>query len=290
MSCLELKAHAKINLSLDVLGKREDGYHELRMIMQTVALHDTVLLEPIPEGIILECRSKWVPEDRTNTAWKAADLIKCKFGIKSGLKIRIIKRIPVAAGLAGGSSDAAAVLRGVNELFSLGLGFDDLRQLGKHVGADVPYCISGGTVLAEGIGEKLTKLPDFSGIDVVLVKPRIGVSTAWVYRNLQICEIADRDRPDTELLSEALKMRDTGTIAENMKNVLENVTIHYYDIVRQAKEKLMETGALGSMMSGSGPTSFGLFPDENIASEAFKKLTRDRRWKCFQTKTAGEIQ
>lgn len=290
MSCLELKAHAKINLSLDVLGKREDGYHELRMIMQTVALHDTVLLEAVPHGIILECSGKWVPEDRTNTAWKAADLLKCKFGIKSGIKIRIIKRIPVAAGLAGGSSDAAAVLRGVNELFSLGISPADLRQLGKQVGADVPYCISGGTMLAEGIGEKLTKLPDFSGIDVVLVKPGIGVSTAWVYGNLRISEIIDRDRPDAELLSKALKMRDIRTVAENMKNVLESVTIPDYDIVRQAKEKLLEFGALGSMMSGSGPTSFGIFPDGNSAAEAFKKLTGDKRWKCFHTKTIGEIQ
>jgi 4-diphosphocytidyl-2-C-methyl-D-erythritol kinase len=290
MSCLELKAHAKINLSLDVLGKRDDGYHELRMIMQTIALHDTVLLEAVPDGIILECGSRWVPEDRTNTAWKAADLLKCKFGIKSGIKIRIIKRIPVAAGLAGGSSDAAAVLRGINELFSLGIGPADLRQFGKQVGADVPYCISGGTMLAEGIGEKLTALPDFSGVEVVLVKPRISVSTAWVYGNLRVSEIINRDRPDTELLSNALGMLDTRTIAENMKNVLESVTISRHDIVRQAKERLLELGALGSMMSGSGPTTFGIFPDGKSAAEAYDKLTGDKSWECFRTRTIGAIQ
>ncbi len=290
MPGLELKAQAKINLSLDVLGKREDGYHELRMIMQTVSLHDIVLLETVPSGIIVECSSRWVPEDRTNTAWKAADLLRCKFGIKSGIKIKIIKRIPVAAGLAGGSSDAAAVLRGVNELFSLGLSLTDLRLLGKQVGADVPYCISGGTMLAEGIGEKLTRLPDFSGVDVVLVKPGVGVSTAWVYGNLRASEIIDRDRPDTNLLSGALRTRDIRTVSENMKNVLEGVTIPKYDIVRFAKDKLLELGAIGSMMSGSGPTAFGIFPDGKSAAAACDKLAGDKRWKCFRTKTTGEIK
>ncbi len=287
MSYLELKAHAKINLSLDVLGKREDGYHELRMIMQTVALHDTVQLEAVPDGIVLECSTGWVPVDRTNTAWKAAELLKCKFNIKSGIKIRIIKRIPVAAGLAGGSSDAAAVLRGVNELFALGLSPDELRQLGKQVGADVPYCISGGSMLAEGIGEKLTKLPDFSGIDIVLIKPRISVATSWVYGNLQVMEISDRERPDTELLSDALNKRNIRVVAENMKNVLESVTIPKHAIVQNAKDRLLEFGALGSMMSGSGPTSFGIFPDEKSAVEAFGKLSGDKRWECIRTKTIG---
>jgi 4-diphosphocytidyl-2-C-methyl-D-erythritol kinase len=290
MPGLELKAHAKVNLSLDVLAKREDGYHELRMIMQTVALHDSVLLEAAPAGIILECSSRWVPEDRSNTAWKAADLLRCKFGINSGIKIKIIKRIPVAAGLAGGSSDAAAVLRGVNELFSLGLSLNDLKLLGKQVGADVPYCINGGTMLAEGIGEKLTQLPDFSGVDIVLVKPRIGVSTAWVYGNLRTSEIIDGDRPDTNLLSDALKTRDIRTVAENMKNVLESVTIPKYDIVRIAKDKLLELGAFGSMMSGSGPTAFGIFPDGKSAGQACGILAGDKRWECFRTKTTAEIK
>jgi 4-diphosphocytidyl-2-C-methyl-D-erythritol kinase len=314
MSALELAANAKINLSLDVLGKREDGYHELRMIMQTIALHDTVRIEAIPEGIVLECGSgpvpkygtsepvpegtaggrapgdgtrRWVPEDRTNTAWKAAELLKNTFGMKSGIKIKIVKRIPVAAGLAGGSSDAAAVLRGVNELFSLGLGNEELKRLGRQIGADVPYCVEGGTRLAEGIGERLTALPDFSGVEVVLVKPRVGVSTAWVYGNLKTAEISGPDRPDTELLKRALEARDIKGVAANMKNVLEKVTIPRYDVVRQAKDKLLKYGACGSMMSGSGPTAFGLFEDSRTAAAAFEKLAADKRWQCFRTKTTG---
>jgi 4-diphosphocytidyl-2-C-methyl-D-erythritol kinase len=164
MAVLEIPAHAKINLGLDVLGKRPDGYHELKMIMQTLELHDTVRLETTGgAGISLKCGSRFVPEDSTNTAWKAAALLMDRYEIKGGVRINIIKRIPVAAGMAGGSSDAAAVLRGLNELFSLGLGRDILRELGKLVGADVPYCIEGGTRLAEGIGERLTVLSDFSG-------------------------------------------------------------------------------------------------------------------------------
>lgn len=285
MAGLEIAAHAKINLSLDVLGKREDGYHDLRMIMQTVSLHDTVQLEAVPGGISLECNSRWVPQDETNIAWKAAGILMSRQGIKRGVAIKIVKRIPIAAGLAGGSTDAAAVLRGMNELFSLGLDYDELRRLGKQVGADVPYCVSGGTKLAEGIGERLTVLPDFSGVDIVLVKPKIGVSTAWVYGNLLISEIAESDRPDTNLLGQALMQRDIKTVARNMKNVLEKVTIPKYGIVQEAKDRLLEMGALGSMMSGSGPTVFGIFSDSNAAAEAWGKLSADRRWQCFYTKT-----
>ena len=285
MPGLEIAAHAKINLSLDVLGKREDGYHDLRMIMQTVALHDTVQLEAVPGGISMECKNRWVPQDRTNLAWKAADLLIGCHGIKSGVRIKIIKRIPVSAGLAGGSTDAAAVLRGMNDLFSLELGMDELRRLGMQIGADVPYCVSGGTRLAEGIGERLAALPDFSGVDIVIVKPKIGVSTAWVYGNLDISKITERDRPDANLLGQALERRDIGTVAGIMKNVLEKVTIPKYSIIQEAKERLIEEGASGSMMSGSGPAVFGIFPDSSTAAAAYGKLALDRRWQCFCTKT-----
>ena len=287
MTGLEIEAHAKINLSLDVLRKREDGYHDLKMIMQTVTLHDTVKLEAVDKGIRLECNSKWVPCDGANIAWKAAGLLIDQYNIKSGVKITITKRIPVAAGLAGGSADAAAVLRGMNDLFSLGLDPAELRSLGKQLGADVPYCIGGGTKLAEGIGDKLTEVPDFSGVDIVLVKPKIGVSTAWVYGNLVLSDIADHDRPDIDLISGALAQRDIKRVAGNMKNVLEHVTIPRYSIVQEAKHKLLEFGASGSMMSGSGPTVFGIFSEGSTAVEAYNRLAKDRRWQCFCTKTTG---
>ena len=282
---LEVPARAKINISLDVLGKREDGYHELRMIMQTLELHDTVCLERAEGGISLECDSKWVPRDCTNIAWKAAELMKLSFAIKDGLRIRIIKRIPVAAGLAGGSSDAAAVFRGINEMFGLGLGNNELRKLAKQIGADVPYCIEGGTMLAEGIGEILTELPSLSGVDVVLVKPDIGVSTPWVYKNLRLAEVVEQNRPNTTVLIEALKRRDIRCIASNMKNVLELVTIPKYDLIKQAKRHMIELGAAGSMMSGSGPTVFGLFMDTEAAQAAHKALSSCVSWQTITTKT-----
>jgi len=286
MSYLEIPAYAKINLSLDVICRREDGYHELRTIMQTVSLHDTICLDTSLEaGIRLECGDCRVPEDMTNTAWRAAKLVMDKFGIKSGLRIRIIKRIPVAAGMAGGSTDAAAVLRGLNELFSLGLDTDELRALGKQIGADVPYCIEGGTKLAEGIGEILTPLPDFSGVDVVIVKPDIGVSTPWVYKNLDLSKITDRDRPDTEQIIDSLAKKDVAGVAAGMKNVLESVTLRSYEVVRQAKNRMDEAGALGSLMSGSGPCVFGLFEDKESARRAFEELSACRMWQCHISET-----
>lgn len=287
MKVLEVPAFAKINLSLDIVKKREDGYHDLSMIMQTVMLHDTVLLEAIPRGIRLECKCSWVPKDGTNIAWKAASLLMEQCGIKSGVKIKIIKRIPVAAGLAGGSTDAAAVLRGLNKLFLLGLDKEELRILGKRLGADIPYCIDGGTMLAEGIGERLTALPDFKNVDIVIIKPKIGVSTAWVYGNLEISKIQETDRPDTKQLIQALSQRDIKTVAQQMKNVLEKVTIPRYGIIQEAKDKLLESGALGSMMSGSGSAVFGIFPDSISAAAAYGKLAMDSRWQCILTKTAG---
>jgi 4-diphosphocytidyl-2-C-methyl-D-erythritol kinase len=291
MSVLEVPAHAKINISLDVLGKREDGYHELRMIMQTIDLHDRVMIETTEDvGITLECDNKWVPTDSRNTVWKAAKLLMEHCGIKSGIKINIRKRIPIAAGLAGGSADAAAVLRGLNKLFFAGLDQSKLKELGRQVGADVPFCIEGGTMLAEGIGERLTPLRDFGGVDIVLVKPKIGVSTAWVYENLNTAEIMQRDRPDTEFLISALTTGNSATIAGHMKNVLELVTTPRYGIVQEAKDCLMRAGALGSMMSGSGPTVFGIFSNTGAAIKAYDHLSKDRRWQCFRTKTGRLTQ
>jgi 4-diphosphocytidyl-2-C-methyl-D-erythritol kinase len=282
MTLLELEAPAKINLSLDVLRKREDGYHELKMIMQEIKLHDIVTLELTASGIHVECDSRWVPSDSENIAYKASSLIFNKYGIKSGLKIKIKKRIPVAAGLAGGSADAAAVLKGINVMFSLGLAAGELMELGKQIGADVPYCVMGGTMLAEGIGEILTELESFKDVNIVLIKPKIGVSTAWVYKNLNLDLISAR--PDTNLLIKAISCKDIKAVSGNMKNVLETVTIPKYQIVAQAKNRLMELGALGSMMSGSGPSVFGIFPDRETAQKACGEA-KDNKWDCILTWT-----
>jgi len=291
MAVLEVPAHAKINLSLDVTGKRKDGYHELRMLMQTVGLHDTVRIEETSgEKIHLECSVDGLPGDSSNTAWKAADILMQSSGIRKGLKISIIKRIPLSAGLAGGSADAAAVLRGLNELFNLGLDNAGLRKIGKHIGADVPYCIAGGTMLAEGIGEILTPLPEFSGVDIVIIRPKVEVSTADVYKKLKIHDIPEDSRPNMPLLIEALEKRDIGLVAKHMKNVLELVTIPWYPIVKEAKERLVAAGALGSVMSGSGPAVFGIFKNNVTASAAYEELSSEAIWECFKTRTTGRMQ
>lgn len=285
MNRIEMKAPGKINLSLDVLHRRPDGYHEVKMIMQTVGLYDLVVLERIPAGIEIECGCPWVPNDEGNIAYKAAQLLLNSYSIDSGIRIKIKKTIPVAAGMAGGSTDAAAVMKGMNQLFNLGLGMNELMKLGKNIGADVPFCMKGGTMLAEGIGEVLTELPSFSGVDIVLVKPKIGVSTAWVYKNLDIARI--KERPDTQLLMEALEHKDKKLVSHNMKNVLEMVTIQKYDIIEEIKNRLINLRALGSMMSGSGPTVFGVFEDRQSAEYAYNAIKSDR-WETFLTTTISE--
>jgi 4-diphosphocytidyl-2-C-methyl-D-erythritol kinase len=283
MASIELQAHAKINLSLDVLRKREDGYHDLQMIMQSIGLHDKVYVETSESGITVESGSRWVPSGMDNIAYKAAALILEKAGLKSGVNIRIKKKIPVAAGLAGGSTDAAAVLKAVNRLYNIGLKKGELMELGKQIGADVPYCIAGGTMLAEGIGEKLTSLKPFRNIGLILLKPKIGVSTGWVYGNLNLQTV--KAHPDTGLLLEAIKNKDVTMLAQNMKNVLEEVTIPRYEIVQAAKDRLMELGAAGAMMSGSGPSVFGIFTEGGVKAGDVYDKARDKRWESFITRT-----
>lgn len=282
MRFIELEARAKINLSLDVLRKRPDGYHDLKMIMQTVALHDDVRVGTAREGVEVFCSTDLVLSGRENIAYKAAALLISHCGLKSGVRIEIEKKIPIAAGLAGGSTDAAAVLKGMNRLFSLGLSDTDLMVLGKRVGADVPYCIKGGTALAEGIGEVLTELTSMPRVEIVLVKPSISVSTPWVYKNLDLNRV--NERPDTEKLIEAIKNRDITLLSRNMRNVLETVTGEEYPIISEIKGRLMELGAEGSMMSGSGPTVFGIFRDKQMAQMACDKI-KDDRWQCILTHT-----
>jgi len=282
MNSIILKARAKINLSIDVLGKRPDGYHDVKMIMQTIKLNDSVFLEKKLSGIDIACKCPWVPTDRRNTVYKAAEIVMNKFGIKDGMKISIEKNIPVAAGLAGGSSDAAAVLKGMNELFSLGMEEKELMQIGKQVGADVPYCIKGGTMLAEGIGELLTELGSLPKVNIVLVKPKISVSTPWVYKNVILEKI--ESRPATELLVNAIRAADIELLSKNMVNVLETVTIPKYQIIEEIKRKLLEAGAIGSLMSGSGPTVFGVFSNKEAAEIAHNAIKSDR-WESFLTET-----
>ncbi len=271
---ITLNAHAKINLSLDVLNKRDDGYHNLKMIMQTLQLHDIITIQEIESGIEIECEAPYVPTNNSNIAYKAAERVIQKYGLSVGVRIKIEKRIPVAAGLAGGSTDAAAVLKGINELFGLGMDQNSLMDIGKTIGADVPYCIVGGTALAEGIGEIITPLPKMDAIPVILIKPRFGVSTASVFKSLQIDKIADR--PKTDMLINALENRDIKFIGKNLCNVLESVTVERYPLIDKIKKDLVARGSIGSIMSGSGPTVFGLFEDDETAKKAYSKLNKNR--------------
>lgn len=282
---ISLNAHAKINLSLDVLNKREDGYHNLQMIMQTIQLHDTISIHKIPFGVEIKCDAPYVPNNSTNIAYKAAEAMINKYKLDAGVRIVIEKKIPVAAGLAGGSTDAAAVLKGINILFKLGIEQSELMQIGKTIGADVPYCIMGGTALAEGIGEKLTPLAPLGSIPTILIKPKVGVSTAWVYKTLDLDKVSKR--PNTEKLISALEQKDIKYIAKNMCNVLEGVTIAKYPMIEKIKKNLLHKGAIGSMMSGSGPTVFGIFENEEKAKKAFKLLGTSR-YDIFLTHFAND--
>ena len=287
MNSICIKARAKINLSLDVLRKREDGYHDVQMIMQSISLHDKVFLGQIEKkSIKISCDKKWVPSNSDNIAYKAAKLLMDKFDLQKGIDIKIVKNIPVAAGLAGGSADAAAVLKGMNELFSLNLEQEELMQLGKTIGADIPFCIKGGTMLAEGIGEILTDIKPLNNVDIVLVKPRISVSTAWVYKNLNIDKITSR--PYTDYLISMIEKRDLQNLGNKMVNVLEAVTIKKHVIICEIKDKLVKLGALGSMMSGSGPTVFGIFENRLTAQKAYENINMDDRWDCILTETFYE--
>ncbi len=262
-----LKALAKINLGLDVLGRRENGYHDVRMVMQTIYLYDNVTVQKTEEaGIHLECNLFYLPVDETNIAYKAAKLLMDEFDIKEGVRIVLDKHIPVAAGLAGGSANAAAVLVGMNRLFSLGLSQKQLMERGVSLGADVPYCVMRGTVLAEGIGEILTPLPPLPKCYVLIAKPGISVSTKTVYEKLDSQEISEH--PDIDGILEGLDKQDIYKVAASMGNVLETVTIGDYPIIEDIKDVMKQDGALNAMMSGSGPTVFGIFDDKSKARKA----------------------
>ena len=282
MGKIVLKARAKINLSLDVLKKRRDGYHEVRMIMQTLDLHDEVYLEENKSSILIECDNVNVPSGDENIAFKVARLVLNEYGIKNGVAIKINKKIPVSAGLAGGSSNASAVIKGLNALFNINMSEKEMMDLGKQIGADVPYCIKGGTALAEGIGEEIKELKQLPYIPVLLVKPNISISTAWAYQNIDADKILIR--PDTNQLVKAINDGNINYLARNMKNVFEEVATKKYEIIKEIKQKLLSNGALGSMMSGSGPSVFGIFNDDAKQKVAFENM-KDSRWKMFSTHT-----
>lgn len=267
MDKLELKALGKINLGLDVLGKRENGYHDVRMVMQTVYLYDQIWMIKTKEpGIQLNTNLFYLPVNENNLAYRAAKLLVEEFDIQEGVKIVLDKHIPVAAGMAGGSSNAAAVLFGMNRMFSLGLSQKALMERGVLLGADVPYCIMRGTVLAEGIGEKLTPLPPMPKCFVLLAKPSISVSTKMVYEKLDSHEIDEH--PDIDGIMEGLKGHNLLKVSACLGNVLEKVTVEAYPVIEQIKNTMKKNGALNALMSGSGPTVFGLFEDKKAAKKA----------------------
>lgn len=265
------KARAKINLTLDVLYKRPDDYHEVEMIMQTVDLSDHLLFEEREQDhISIACTVSYVPVDNRNLVYKAVNLIKTRFGIKKGVHIHLEKNIPVAAGLAGGSSDAAAALRGINRLWKLGLTMDELAELGSQIGSDVPFCVYGGTAIARGRGERIERLPESSPLWVVLVKPPIAVSTADVYRYLTLSNI--HKHPDTQSMVQALANGELEEIAKNLVNVLETVTFKMHPEVERLKWQMLKFGALGALMSGSGPTVFAIADRETRAQRIYNGL------------------
>ena len=268
---MRLQAFAKINLGLDVLGKREDGYHEVRMIMQTIRMYDQLdMRKSVEPGIHLTTNKKYIPVDENNLVWRAAKLMMDTCGIMEGVSIHLHKVIPVAAGMAGGSSDAAATLVGMNRLFHCGQSKENLMELGVQIGADDPYCVLRGTALTEGIGEKLTVLPPMPDCWILIGKPGISVSTKYVYTTLDLN--TDTVHPDIDGMKKALEDRNLYGITERMGNVLQDVTIPAYPEVERIKEQMKTLGAVNAMMSGSGPTVFGIFDNEEKAQEACQKL------------------
>ena len=268
---MRLQAFAKINLGLDLLGKRGDGYHEVRMIMQTIRMYDQLdMRKSVEPGIHLTTNKKYIPVDENNLVWRAAKLMMDTCGIIEGVSIHLHKVIPVAAGMAGGSSDAAATLVGMNRLFHCGLSKEKLMELGVQIGADVPYCVLRGTALAEGIGEKLTVLPPMPDCWILIGKPGISVSTKYVYTTLDLN--TDTVHPDIDGMKKALEDGNLYGITERMGNVLQDVTIPAYPEVERIKEQMKTLGAVNAMMSGSGPTVFGIFDSEEKAQKACQKL------------------
>lgn len=285
MESIRLKARAKINLGLDVIGRRENGYHDVRMVMQTVGLYDRIIMTRIPEEEIrIKTNIGFLPVNENNLVYKAIMLMKNKYNLDGGIEVDLNKFIPVAAGMAGGSSDASCALFGMNRLFELNVPMRELMKLGVEIGADVPYCLMRGTALAEGIGEKLTRLPDMPFCHILIAKPPVNVSTKLVYEKLDNTDV--KLHPDIDGIIEAIKLKDVALVASRMGNVLESVTVPLYPVIDSIKKDMIEHGAMNAMMSGSGPTVFGIFPDEQsmIACQQFLRQKGEAR-QVYTTET-----
>lgn len=271
MDTIRLKARAKINLGLDVVRRREDGYHEVKMVMQMLRLYDQIDIEKTQEsGILVRSNLSFLPTDERNIAYKAAKVMIDQFGLEQGVIIRIEKHIPVAAGMAGGSTDCAAVLYGMNKLFGLRLNQKKLRELGVKLGADVPYCLMRQTALSEGIGEILTPISPLQDCPILIAKPSVSVSTRHVYEHLKLDE--QTMHPDIDGIVTALADGDLYGVTDRMANVLENVTVPEHPVIDEIKKQMMASGAVNALMSGSGPTVFGIFDDEEKAKKACEDM------------------
>ena len=270
----QMKAHAKINLGLDVVGKLPNGYHEVRMVMQTVGIYDELTFSRTECGIMVTTDSEELPIEEDNLIYKAANLMKDKYDIREGIHIHLQKNIPIAAGMAGGSGDAAAAMKGSSRMFGLDTSLLELMELGASIGADVPYCVIGGTALAEGIGEKLTPLEPAPECFVLVAKPDINVSTRYVYERLNVAAI--EKHPDIDGMVAAIGKGSLQGILDRMENVLESVTVQEYPVVDALKQRMKELGAVNSLMSGSGPTVFGIFLEKRLAEAALDRLAQEQ--------------
>lgn len=270
----ECKAYAKINLGLDVLGRLPNGYHEVKMVMQTVGIYDILTFEQTESGIVITTDSGELPTDNDNLIYRAAALLFDRYHITDGVRIHLQKNIPIAAGMAGGSTDAAAALKGVSRLFGLDCSEEDLMELGVQIGADVPYCIMGGTALAEGIGEKLTALPPAPECFLLVAKPDINVSTKYVYEQLDA--LTSYEHPDIDAMARAIADGSLQGVIDRLGNVLEGVTVPTYPVIDTIKRRMLMLGAAGSLMSGSGPTVFGIFTEGEKAKNAFVRLKEEQ--------------
>lgn len=273
MEKYHIKAYAKINLGLDVVKRLPNGYHQVKMILQTVNIFDKLTLERAESGITLTTDSDELPADRNNLIYLAAELMREKFHITEGIRIHLEKKIPIAAGMAGGSADAAAAMKGISHLFGLDAPLPQLMEYGVAIGADVPYCIMGGTALAEGIGDMLTALPPAPECVILVAKPDISVSTKYVYEHLDAAGL--KSHPDIDGMRAAIEAGSLQGILDRMENVLETVTIPACPVIDTIKQRMRELGAVNSLMSGSGPTVFGIFLEEQAAELAGKQLQEE---------------
>ncbi|SEJ56560.1 4-diphosphocytidyl-2-C-methyl-D-erythritol kinase [Propionispira arboris] len=285
LKTLKVDAYAKINLTLDILSKRPDGYHEVSMVMQSIGLCDRIKFseEPKGSGITLVTNVPGLPCGERNLAYRAAKLMMDTYHIEQGIHMNLTKRIPIAAGLAGGSSNAAAVILAMNEMFCLELSREELCSVGEKIGSDIPFCLCGGTMLAEGRGEKLTRLPSMPQCYVILAKPPVKVSTAWAYQNYQKEQV--KEHPKTDEILSCLAEKNLVGIGKLLCNVLESVTINRYKEIDMLKKLMLKHGAMASLMSGSGPTVFGLTEDAKTAEHIAEQLRKLTNARIFVTKT-----